>query len=180
MLNSTQDILILSLQFLYAIGGLIVIASLIVIIVKNQGLINEKRMRLEDDFEAELAAQLSQAAFKEARGHTSEINGSRLTHSAPDRLKARVDKSADLTGIGGNHFQNKRTVTGKIRPGKVFPQTPYRTAATLAAKGLEVGEIRKRVKLPQCEVDLIARVHRRGPGERRPMHQLVLESIESR
>ena len=60
MILSIQDILMLSLQFLYAFGGLILMGSLIFNIMKNQARVNEKRLRFEQDFDVTLTSQLAE------------------------------------------------------------------------------------------------------------------------
>ncbi len=62
MILSIQDILMLSLQFLYAFGGLILIGSLIFNIMKNQALVNKKRLRFEQEFDVTLTSQLANSS----------------------------------------------------------------------------------------------------------------------
>lgn len=181
MTLSMQDILILSLQFLYAVGGLILIGSLIFNIMKNQALVNEKRLRFEQDFEVELNARLAE----EQPRVSFNIGTSTMAEETARHAEARIEKGKPpgrLHGSGSSGHDaslKKRQLSvrqGVVEQGKM---RLYTAAAGLAAKGFNAEDIRHRVGLPQCEIDLIAGIydtHARGGWER---HQAMMDAIDA-
>jgi len=181
MILSIQDILMLSLQFFYALGGLVLMGSLIFNIMKNQALVNEKRLRFEQDFDVELASQLTdkrpKALLLEKRAGAA---GERVRHHEAGRIKTRASKTSPGDGVtgGGTPLKDRpvpvrENVLGKARVNR------YSLAASLAARGVNAEDIRHRVGLPQCEIDLIANIRGTYAKGRWKVHQPMLDAIDS-
>ena len=181
MILSIQDILMLSLQFLYAFGGLILIGSLIFNIIKNQALVNDKRLRFEQDFDVTLSSQLTEqrpmdtlrlrppaSKRKTARGGEFPDTKSKMPGAVP-----KADTS------GGDISQKSRPFPGRKRTVGQGSTSRYKLAASLAAKGFNAKDIRDRVGLPRCEIDLIASIHDKHAKGRWEAHQSMLETIEA-
>jgi hypothetical protein len=176
-----QDILILLLQFFYAFGGLILIGSLIFNIIKNQALVNEKRLRFEKDFEVELNDRLA-----EEQPRASLNSGiSKMAEETGRHDEARIEKGKPhgrLNGFGPSGHDvplRKRQLSvrkGVVEQGKM---RLYAAAAGLAARGFNAEDIRHRVGLPQCEIDLIAGIYDTHARERWERHQAMMDAIDA-
>ncbi len=181
MILSIQDILMLSLQFLYAFGGLILIGSLIFNIIKNQALVNEKRLRFEQDFDVTLSSQLAEQRPRDTlRPRPQELKGKIARRGEFPGTKSKVPGAVPKADISGDD------ILKKSRPSPVRERTVgqgntsrYKVAASLAAKGFNAKDIRDRVGLPRCEIDLIASIHDKHAKGRWEAHQSMLETIES-
>ena len=181
MILSIQDILMLSLQFFYAFGGLVLMGSLIFNIMKNQALVNEKRLRFEQDFDVELTSQLAdnrpQDPLYERHAGTTEESA---RYREAGRTKNRASGTLPGAGkTGADTPLKRRPVSARenvVKQGKV---SRYSLAASLAARGINAKEIRHRVGLPQCEIDLIANINDTYAKGRWKAHQPMLDAIES-
>ena len=181
MILSIHDILMLSLQFFYAFGGLVLIGSLIFNIVKNQALVNEKRLRFEQDFDVELTSQLADKRPKEplVERHAGTA-GYRARHHKAGRTKRRESGTIPGDGLPGGAPPLKdrpdpvcENIVGKTKVSR------YRLAAGLAARGVSAKDIRHRVGLPQCEIDLIANINDTYAQGRWKAHQSMLDAIDA-
>lgn len=178
---SMHDILMLSLQFFYALGGLILMGSLIFNIMKNQALVNEKRLRFEQDFDVELTSQLAEQQSKDPLDirHAGAIDDT-VHHREVHRTNSGASGTFPGSQITEDDIPLKeRPVPVRenvIGQGKV---SRYRVAAGLAARGFNAKDIRHRVGLPQCEIDLIASIHDTFAKGRWEAHQSMLDAIDS-
>jgi hypothetical protein len=177
-----HDILIISLQFLYAFGGLILFGSLIFNIVKNQALINEKRLRFEKDFDAELVSQLAeQRSLKALKvNHTGTGRGNNTLRR--ETRRTNYDASGDVSdpGATGRDISLKsRQIPMRKRIAGQAMASRYERAAGLAARGFNAKDIRHRVGLPQCEIELIASLNDTCEKSGWEAHQSILDVIES-
>jgi len=181
MTLSIHDVLMLSLQFFYAFGGMILIGSLIFNILKNQALVNEKRLGFEQEFEVELSARLVEQQPRASlnignSGVTREIarhGGVPISKDGTPGGLHEPDTSRDGMPLKKQRFSVQKRVAGQ---GK---KRLYKTAASLAARGFNAEDIRHRVGLPQCEIDLIASIndtHAKGRWER---HQSMMDAIDA-
>jgi len=166
----------LSLQFFYAFGGLVLMGSLIYNIMKNQALVNEKRLRFEKDFDVELTSQLTDKRPKQllVEKHAGAA-GDRARHHETGRTKRRASKTSPGGGtpLKNRHVPVRENVVGKAMVNR------YSLAASLAARGVNAEDIRHRVGLPQCEIDLIANISGTYAKGRWKVHQPMLDAIES-
>jgi len=181
MSYSIHDILMISLQFFYAIGGLILMGSLIFSIMKNQALVNEKRLAFEQDFEVELTSQLAQYSSQ----GTSNFKQLKKERDTTREDKRQVEKRR-TPGKGSGHrkvrnnspLKNQVVSVGQgvVSKGR---QNRYRVAASMAARGFNAKDIGEKVGLPQCEVDLIASLNTAYAKGRWENHQSMLDAIDS-
>jgi hypothetical protein len=181
MTLSIHDILMLSLQFFYAFGGLILIGSLIFNIMKNQALFNEKRLRFEQDFEGELSSQLAEQQPRGSLniGHTG-VTGIMARQREFRRTNSRVSETLSGSVTTGDDIHRKsRPLPVRERVVKQGKTSRYTVAASLAARGFTAKDIRHRVGLPRCEIDLIASLHDRHARGRWEAHQSMLDTIDS-
>ncbi len=181
MILSIQDILMLSLQFLYAFGGLILIGSLIFNIIKNQALVNEKRLRFEQDFDVTLSSQLAEQQPQDTLNlKPPELEGKIDRHGEFRGTKSKVSEAVTGSGTSGDDIPIKgRPLPVRERAVGQGKTSRYKVAASLAARGFNAKDIRDRVGLPRCEIDLIASIHDRHAKGRWEAHQSMLETIES-
>jgi len=180
MSYSMHDILMISLQFFYAMGGLILIGSLLFSIMKNQTLVNDKRLRFEQDFEVELTSQLAQCPsqgtsnFKQLK----KVGDTTLEDKMPVEKSRTPGKDSGLGNVRGNSPLKNRVVSvgqGVVSKGR---ENRYRVAASLAARGFNAKDIGDKVGLPQCEVDLIASLNTAYAKGRWENHQSMLDAID--
>ena len=191
---SMHDVLMISLQFFYAFGGLILIGSLIFSIMKNQALVNEKRLRFEQDFDVELASQLAQSPTQEASDFKpAQKVGETAFHGNTPVKKGKTPgnmsgvrqvggHTSNMSGdrqVGGNTLLKNRVVS--VRQGGVHKSRAnrYRVAASLAARGFNAKDIGNKVGLPQCEVDLITSLNNTSAKGSWEEHQAMLDAIDS-
>lgn len=85
---------------------------------------------------------------------------------------------------GPNTARKEFPARGRVVPAKKnaihkSQTNRYSLAARLAARGLKTSDIRDRVGLPQCEVDLIANLNDNRAKGRWQAHQPMLDAIES-
>ena len=176
-----HDILMLSLQFLYAFGGLFLMGSLIFNIMKNQALVNEKRLRFEQDFDVELTSQL---AKQETRAVLRVGQAGAPKHADLDD-EARTpqpptSKRVPKSGLAGSDMplKGRGAPVGESASGQAMVSR-YRLASGLAARGFNAKDIRRRVALPQCEIDLIASISGAQAKGRWEAHQSMLDAIDA-
>jgi hypothetical protein len=160
---------------------LILIGSLIINIIKNQALVNEKRLRFEQDFDVTLTSQLAEQPPRDTVNiRPPEVKRNISGHGEFRGAKRQVSRAAPGSDTTGDGIPVKDRPILVREPAKGPVKTsPYKIAASLAARGLDAKDIRDRVGLPQCEIDLIASIHDRHTAGRWEMHQSMLETIES-
>ena len=182
MSYSTNDVLMISLQFFYAFGGLILMGSLVFSIIKNQALVNEKRLRFEQDFDVELTSQLAQYPIQDTPPHidqTEKVADTALRGNAPVQKDKVLENVSGTRQVGAKPPLSKRFVSmgqGVVHKGRA---NRYRVAARLAARGFNAKDIGHKVGLPQCEVDLIASLNNAYTKGRWKNHQSMLNAIDS-
>jgi len=181
MSHSVPDILMISLQFLYAFGGLVLMGSLIFNIMKNQALVNDKRLRFEQDFDVTLASQLEHLSSQSSLNlkQADKTGAITLDHKDPHikREKSTMDPGPNTARKGLS--SQGRVVPAKKKAVHKNQANRYSLAARLAARGLNARDIRHKVGLPQCEVDLIANLNDTRAMDRWQAHQPMLDAIES-
>lgn len=180
MFDSTQEIMLITIQFLYAFGGLILIGALLFHILRNQALINEKKLRLAGEFEVELATQLQSQDLNE--GTTIVAPTLKETDSLQPRIRTSNVDHIDgplpddirvlKIGQGLNHNVNQHR-------DRLPRSKRYRKAASLAVRGITTDEIKKKVGLPGSEIDLIAKLYAQPLSSQSQRQLLVMESIEA-
>lgn len=133
MHDTVRDVLILSLQFLYALGGVLVIGMIVYRITKHQ----------DPDVELEPAPHgaVEGIAVRERRSVRSrESNAPRAEPGKPARRKpaSAASRTARSLPLGPPSLDR------------------YDAARRLVAAGWSVDDIANRVGLPQCDVELLA------------------------
>ena len=180
MQSSIQDILLLSLQFLYAFGGLILIGVLLFNIVKNQSLINEKKLLFEADFDHELANRLSEHPPPKSSytPRTQKVGGTKHNDATKQVPQAKEKAAISVTPNKDISIGDSPVVTVPRKARRV-DSNPYQIAIQMAARGEGAGNIQRRVRLPRCEVDLITRLHGRGTMAPWQTDPSMLEAIDA-
>ena len=108
-----------------------------------------------------------------------EEKGNIARYGKPRGTKSKVSEAvpgSDTTGHGiprkSRPFPVRECAVGQGKASR------YKVAASLAARGFNAKDIRDRVGLPRCEIDLIASIHDRQKKGRWEAHQSMLETIE--
>ena len=165
---SMKDFFIIALQFLYAFGGLILIGTLAYKLLKSQTLINDKRLRFERDFDEELQSQ----CFEQDIKHGLERKPSAIPQKASTIGKPSVVPTP-------KHYADEGSPRGPKKRRFQQEQRKYHLATRLASRGLSVADIRRRVLLPECELELITRITNKISEDRWQNHLSMIEAIES-
>lgn len=168
MIFSLKDISIIALQFLYAFGGLVIIGALAYKLLKNHTRINEKRLRFERDFDEELQSQYIEQESK------------RVSNPEPEVISPQVANFGQPPAVPTlRHQADQRSALGPNKHRFQQNQRKYHLATRLARQGLSIDDIRRRVLLPDCEIELITRISNKLSADRMQDHVAMMKAIES-
>lgn len=173
MSKTVLDMWLIGMQVFAAFSGLVVIGYLSVKIAKNRQQTKRSTPGPNAAFSETLIAQLVEQQFHKALHQVSaslKRGGTHPTGASP-APKHRVEPLPDPR-------PNKRAPLQSGSHGSPL-ETRYQQAVLLAARGIDPGIIQRRVELPRCEVNLIAKLNGPGPQMRWGTHQPLLEAIES-
>ena len=175
MSKTVLDMWLIGMQVFAACSGLVVIGYLGVKIAKNRQQTHRSPPGPNAAFNETLIAQLVEQQFHKALHQVSASlkRGGIHPAGASPSPNHRVEPLPDPAPR-----PNKRTPLTSGAHGSPL-ETRYRQAVLLAARGVEPGIIQRRVELPRCEVDLIAKLNGPSPHMRWGTHQPLLEAIES-
>ena len=175
MSNPVLDIWLMGMQVVAACSGLVIIGYLSVQIAKNRRQRTRSTPGSNAGFNETLIAQLVEQQFHKAMHQMSAPlrRGGPRPAVAPSSANHGVEKLPDEAPR-----PIKRT---SLKPGSHGSplETRYRQAAFLAARGVEPGIIQRRLELPRCEIDLIAKLNGPGTQIHWGLHQPLLEAIEA-
>lgn len=174
MSKTVFDMWLIGMQVFAACSGLVIIGYLIIKIAKNRRQTSRSIPGPNAAFSETLIAQLVEQQFHKAmhqvstslkRGGMHPIDASPLPNHRGEPLPDPVSRP------------NKKTF---LKPGGHSSplEARYQQAVLLATRGVEPGIIQRRVELPRCEIDLIAKLN--GPNTQMHWgtHQPLLEAIE--
>ena len=175
MSKTVLDMWLIGMQVCAACSGLVIIGYLSVKITKNRRPTNRSAPGPNAVFSETLIAQLVEQQFHKALHQVSASlkRGSNHPTGASPSTGHRIEPLPDPAPR-----PNKRTPLKSGGQGSPL-ETRYRQAVLLAARGVEPGIIQRRVELPRCEIDLIAKLNGPSTQMRWGTHQPLLEAIES-
>lgn len=171
MSKTDFDMGLIVLQLIAVCGGLILIGCLSVRIFRNR----RQPGRPDASFSETLVSQLVEQQFQKALVRVPATRNNNRRRPA-GTLRSESDRGTKPSAEPARLLK-KRTSPGS--EGRSPLSTRYQQAAHLAARGVEPGIIQRRVELPRCEIDLIAKLSCQLAPFNRGTHQNLLEAIEA-
>jgi hypothetical protein len=176
MSQTMIDMWLLILQLMAACGGLILIGYLSVTIAKNRRSAKQPLPRSDTSFSDTLLTQLVDQQFQKA-----------LAQNLVPTQKGIQPAGSTLCFVGDRDKKTRQQATLRVKKGAALSsktnssplEIRLRQAAHLAAQGVEPGIIQRRVELPRCEIDLIAKLNNQYAQFHWGRHRPLLEAIES-